>query len=225
MAGGNIHGRMLVEALVEASMEPVLVLNEEGTERARKLSQFLANDYDNPRPLSAISDRIVAVPCCDGPEVLAHLREIAPDYLVAGGCGIIREPILSLATPVNAHPGLLPEYRGLDPVLWSVSHGDPVGATVHIVTEGIDEGAILLRRELPWRGAKGLLELRLQCMRWGAELLVRFLKNPAHYPPQTQDEGRAAYYGAFPEADYARAEANLRFYRAAQGGNRFVPDA
>lgn len=28
MAGGNIHGRMLVQALVEAGLEPPLVLNE-----------------------------------------------------------------------------------------------------------------------------------------------------------------------------------------------------
>lgn len=225
MSGGNIHGRMLVEAMVKAGVGPALVLNEEGSDRARKLSKFLVNDYDNPPALNALTDKIRSVPRCDGAEAVQVIAEVAPDYLVLGGYGIMREPILSLATPLNAHPGLLPEYRGLDPVLWSVSRRDPVGATVHVVTEGIDEGPILLRGELPWRGAKTLLQLRLQCMRWGAELLARFLREPGRYPPQQQDARRAAYHGAFPQADYAKAGANLRFYRAADGGNRFVPDA
>lgn len=225
MAGGNIHGRMLVQAIIAAGLDPPVVLNEEGTKRAETLSRFLENDYDNPPPLAALSDKVETVSRCDSHEVAARLRDLAPDYLVAGGCGIIHEPILSLSTPINAHPGLLPEYRGLDPVLWSVSRGDPLGATVHVVTEGIDEGAILLREELPWRGAKTLLQLRLQCMRWGAELLARFLKEPRCYPPQNQDETRAAYYKEFPPAEYARAESNLRYYRATERGNRFALDA
>ena len=225
MAGGNVHGRMLVQAMVEAGVGPTLVLDEQGSERARKLARFLANAYDNPPPLSALTTRVETVSSCMGEDAVARLRRLSLDYLILGGCGVVRQPLLGLATPLNAHPGLLPQYRGLDPVPWAVSRGDSVGATLHVVTEGIDEGPILLREELPWRGAATLLELRLQCMRLGAALLARFLRDPALYRPQEQDARAAAYYGSFPEAAYGAAEARLAAYRAVAGGNRFMPAA
>ncbi len=51
---------------------------------------------------------------------------------------------------VNIHPSLLPKYPGLDTHARALAAGDvEAGCTVHLVTEGVDEGPILARAAVP----------------------------------------------------------------------------
>jgi phosphoribosylglycinamide formyltransferase-1 len=51
---------------------------------------------------------------------------------------------------VNIHPSLLPKYRGLDTHARAIQAGDPVaGCSVHLVTEQLDAGEVLGRKEVP----------------------------------------------------------------------------
>lgn len=51
---------------------------------------------------------------------------------------------------LNIHPSLLPKYPGLDTHARAIAAGDAVaGCTVHLVTEGMDEGPILAQAEVP----------------------------------------------------------------------------
>ena len=51
---------------------------------------------------------------------------------------------------LNIHPSLLPKYPGLDTHARALEAGDAVaGCTVHLVTEGVDEGPILAQAEAP----------------------------------------------------------------------------
>ncbi len=51
---------------------------------------------------------------------------------------------------VNIHPSLLPRHKGLDTHARALSAGDRTsGCTVHLVTEGVDEGPILAAAEVP----------------------------------------------------------------------------
>jgi len=53
---------------------------------------------------------------------------------------------------LNIHPSLLPLYPGLDTHARTLAAGDSeAGCTVHIVTEGVDEGPILGQARLPVR--------------------------------------------------------------------------
>ena len=49
---------------------------------------------------------------------------------------------------LNAHPGILPKYRGATCCEWALYNHDPVGVTAHFMDEGIDSGPILFSREL-----------------------------------------------------------------------------
>jgi phosphoribosylglycinamide formyltransferase 1 len=47
----------------------------------------------------------------------------------------------------NIHPSLLPKYKGLGALEQAINAGETkVGATVHRVTEGVDEGEVILQR-------------------------------------------------------------------------------
>ena len=50
---------------------------------------------------------------------------------------------------LNAHPGLLPQNRGVDAFKWAIVNGWPLGVTLHAIDEEIDRGTILYRRVLP----------------------------------------------------------------------------
>ncbi|MEN6356673.1 MAG: formyl transferase [Armatimonadota bacterium] len=80
----------------------------------------------------------------NSPESEQLLRSMAPDLLILGGSRIIKSNILSIPKMgvINAHPGLLPKYRGVDVIPWAVLQGDSVGVTVHYVDVGVDTGRI-----------------------------------------------------------------------------------
>lgn len=51
---------------------------------------------------------------------------------------------------VNIHPSLLPKYPGLDTHARAIAAGDPeAGCSVHLVTEGVDEGPVLAQSAVP----------------------------------------------------------------------------
>lgn len=215
MAGGNIHGRMLVQGLTRAGLAPDLIVHEIGTDRAGRVSKFLINDIDNPPPLpdllTGTATRVAETDDFQGPEALAALDAAAPDYIVNGGAGIYKAPILGRARRhfLNAHPGLLPEYRGLDPVPWTLVEAGSLGATLHVVTPGLDDGDILIRRVADRFHAPSVLALRLKMLRLCAELVVEYFREPDRWPPSPQDAASARNRGAFPADRMTEAEAAL----------------
>ena len=51
---------------------------------------------------------------------------------------------------LNIHPSLLPKYSGLDTHARAIAAGDSeAGCTIHIVTDGVDEGPILAQSAVP----------------------------------------------------------------------------
>ena len=51
---------------------------------------------------------------------------------------------------LNIHPSLLPKYPGLDTHARAIAAGDAeAGCTVHLVTEGVDEGPVLDQAAVP----------------------------------------------------------------------------
>ncbi|MGE5674177.1 MAG: phosphoribosylglycinamide formyltransferase [Mycobacterium leprae] len=71
---------------------------------------------------------------------------------LAGYMRLVKRPLLE-AFPgriLNIHPALLPSFPGLDAQRQALEHGVKVtGCTVHFVTEGMDEGPIILQAAVP----------------------------------------------------------------------------
>lgn len=74
--------------------------------------------------------------------LLAGLR---PDLIVLGASRILEREVIDIPRlgVLNAHPGVLPHYRGVDVVAWALLDDGPQGVTVHWVDTGIDTGAPL----------------------------------------------------------------------------------
>jgi len=99
---------------------------------------------------------------------------------------------------LNAHIGILPEYRGRSVAEWSVLQGDPTGVTVFFVDSGIDTGErIVLHEFVPPGGQKTVMKLKKMLFGCDARLYRKALE--ALMSPQlrfdTNDisEGRRYY--------------------------------
>lgn len=83
----------------------------------------------------------------NGEEYYEEILELDPDLLVAYGCSIIQDPLLSeyQGRFLNVHLGLSPYYRGTGTNFWPLVNGEPeyVGATFMHIDEGVDTGEVI----------------------------------------------------------------------------------
>lgn len=83
----------------------------------------------------------------------AALRQREADLVcLAGFMRLVRKPVLDAFAGriLNIHPSLLPAFKGLEAQRQALEYGVKVaGCTVHLVTEGMDEGPILLQAAVP----------------------------------------------------------------------------
>lgn len=85
--------------------------------------------------------------------VLEVLQKHDIELVVLAGYMRIITPVLINAFPhrmMNIHPSLLPSFTGLDVQRKALDWGVKVaGCTVHFVTDGVDEGPIVLQASVP----------------------------------------------------------------------------
>jgi methionyl-tRNA formyltransferase len=134
-----------------------------------------------------------------GDGFLTALQALAPDISVVVAYGhILRKEVLELPPrgSVNVHASLLPELRGAAPIHWAVVRGhDRAGVTIMEMTEGMDEGPILLQREVPIAPEDTTAGLHDRLAEVGAEALVEALAlmEAGVLEPREQDHERATY--------------------------------
>lgn len=95
-------------------------------------------------------DKVFEVKNFNNKKTEEMLNQIKPDIIILGGSRILRDNIISIPKIgiINAHPGLLPKYRGIDVIPWAILKGDKVGVTTHFIDKGVDTGDILLQEEI-----------------------------------------------------------------------------
>ena len=99
----------------------------------------------------------LGIPSCyikskDEDLIIRYFKSLDVDYVILAGWMRILSSKFIQAFPdkiINIHPSLLPKYKGLDPIKRSLDNGDEVtGCTVHMVTEELDSGKILMQEEI-----------------------------------------------------------------------------
>lgn len=141
------------------------------------------------------------------PETLAALRATRPDLIVTVAYGRIVPPELLALPPlgaVNAHPSLLPRYRGASPIQHAIKHGErETGVTIHYQTEALDAGDIILQERVPIAPDDTAATLEARLAEVAARLLVKAVRLIAEgrAPRTPQDESQATYVGRLTKAD------------------------
>jgi phosphoribosylglycinamide formyltransferase-1 len=118
-----------------------------GLERARK--HGVPHLWLDPRPFAGRPDSREAYDRA----VLDVLRKYEVDLVLLAGYMKIVTAVLLAAYEnrmMNIHPSLLPSFPGLDVQKKAIEHGCKIaGCTVHFVTEGVDEGPIIIQAAVP----------------------------------------------------------------------------
>ncbi len=130
----------------------------------------------------------------------SRLRNLAPDLIVFTGGGLIRRNVLSIPRlgVLNCHSGLLPRYRGMDTLEWSVleAHDElpEVGLSLHFMDTGVDTGPLLLQHRYRLKSGERLDHVRsslepemVRLMLKGVAELSKGALQPA---PQDPEAGR-----------------------------------
>jgi len=143
-----------MEALIRAAQAP---------DYPAEIVLVLSNKPDAPgleiaRALGVTAEAVPAKPF--GKDREAHERALDAKLVEAGAEIVCLAGYMRILTPylvgrwagrmLNIHPSLLPAYPGLDTHARALSAGEQRhGCTVHLVTEGMDEGPILAQASVP----------------------------------------------------------------------------
>lgn len=80
------------------------------------------------------------------------LRELKVDLVISIACPqIFRKELIEVPKKgcINVHGSLLPKYRGRDIAFWVLYNKEKeTGATVHYISEKIDQGGIILQKKI-----------------------------------------------------------------------------
>jgi folate-dependent phosphoribosylglycinamide formyltransferase PurN len=147
--------------------------------------------------------------------MVSALQGVRPELCLLGDCGIVPPAVLTVPTiaTLNAHPGILPDFRGLDTPLWAVleERFGRVGCTLHVVDAGIDTGPILETRPYEWRGDETIDRLMGRLDDECLTLLAGACRAewPA-YLERAVKQGEGRLYSVMPLQKWLRVERKLR---------------
>lgn len=109
-----------------------------------------------------------------GDDVLAAVRDFAPDLGLSIAAPILRKPLFELPRlgTINLHKGRVPDYRGMPPAFWELWNGEvSVGCTVHRVDARLDAGDVVAETTVVRARHATLRGLQLQLDEVGVALM------------------------------------------------------
>lgn len=198
-------------ALAESSGAPYTRL-QPSAHRARRRMLPLAGATPPPKSLLDIAAErdapLLSVARLRDPATLEAIAACEPDAICVA-CFTRRLPPALLALPrlgsLNAHPSLLTDNRGPDPLFWTFHAGATrTGATIHLMDADLDTGPILAQTsvEIGDGETEAALELRLASL--AGKLMVDALAGLAtgSLAPRPQDDIGATSHSWPTDEDY-----------------------
>lgn len=194
------HG---VSGLASRLIAKKLVVERQERRQLQRLDQLLDGEHLREWwQSSGITP--VHVPHLNHADARSAIESLQPDIMVRVSGGILKRETFSLAqhSTLNIHHGQAPHIRGMWSIPWGIVEGRPewIGATVHVIDDGIDTGRVL------WRGTPQLApgdtgdELFFRAHLEAVDALVRvILDYPQGTAPtalQTGAQGPSVYRSA-----------------------------
>ena len=154
-------------------------------------------------------EQIPRIPCpnVNDPTFVEYVRSLNIDLIAVYFFPQILKPAI-LQIPrlgvINCHPSLLPRYGGPHPAFWMIKNGESIaGVTVHVMTEGIDTGAIIAQQELLIGENETNGQLTQRQHRAATTLLTEAVNAMAHgtIAPKPQNIAERSYFGKMKPSD------------------------
>ncbi len=130
---------------------------------------------------------------------IKRLKGFKADIFVVVSFGqILRKELLEIPNlySINVHASILPKYRGAAPINWAIANGEKeTGVTVMKMNERMDEGDVLLKKEVSIAPDEDAIYLSQKLSRAGASLLLKSMENIKSDTARfiRQDDSKATY--------------------------------
>ena len=197
----------LIAAALDANCEIVGVLRKETVNYPvwlRKIKDIICPSLEHNYIKSYNLPEITNVKGVNDELFRKKLLKLNPDIILVGSWGEKFEKAtydIPKIASINAHPSLLPKYRGPNPYFWVIKNQEQEsGITLHLIDEGYDTGAILAQEIVkiyPSDTGESLKKRTVLTARGVACELLKDLSEDVIIP-LTQREDRATYY-SYPE--------------------------
>lgn len=192
----------LIAGALDAKCEVVGVLRYEtvkGQTFVQKLKEFFNPSVDyNYIKSYKLND--IKVKSANSEEFRNHILKLNADIILVGTwCEKLEKSLINMpkVATINAHPSLLPKYRGPNPYLQVIKHKETKsGITFHLMDENYDTGPILLQKTveiLPTDTSKELKSKTVLAARGAVCALLENLKEELIIPI-VQSEANASYF-------------------------------
>ncbi len=137
------------------------------------------------KSIFAHEDRVVRIASINAPGVRNQIASLQPDLIATFGCSVLKKDYMGIAPLgiINIHSGIVPWYRGVDCVFWSLYNNDlsRLGCSIHFINEKIDSGDILTLCYPQMSPTDSEQDLFNKVIRMGIEGMVRALKHSSSY--------------------------------------------
>ena len=192
----------IVLGALDAGADVVGVFRYEDTCNSRL--KILFQDFFKPAPevtlINKLKIRQIRLKSANGPLFRKLMVTLNVDLIIVGTWKErLDKDTFNLPTiaTVNVHPSLLPKYRGPNPYLQNILHGEKYsGVTLHLVTEKFDKGPILKQEKVEILDTDTSQELRERSVRVARKLVSELITdlNNKVLTPVAQNENLATYY-------------------------------
>ena len=192
----------LIEGVCDAGFEIAGVFRHERTWQS-PFRLFLHDFFKTSPDVTLIKEKKLHEIKCKSANSDAFKREILklnPDIILVGTWREkLRKEIIDLPkiATINVHPSLLPKYRGPNPYLQTILHGEKYsGITFHLMDENFDSGPILAQQKIEILPSYTSRELKNKTVFLARLITCELLKklNAGIVTQIPQNEEDATYY-------------------------------
>lgn len=167
--------RASLEAIHQSEHQVVGVVTvaDKASGRGQKINESPVKKYAIEQNLSVFQPEKLR-----NPEFLSEIKQLEADIFVVVAFRMMPEVLFQMPRlgTFNLHASLLPDYRGAAPINYAIINGETkTGVTTFFINEKIDEGNILLQKELDILPNENAGNLHDRLMEIGAKLVVETL--------------------------------------------------
>ena len=149
----------------------------------------------------------LSVPSVNDDAACRFIAGLSPDLLIVHATDLLKPETYGLATrgALNLHCGVLPEYRGHDTIFWALAKRDRdhLGATIHLIDQGADTGAVLARAPIRFEDGDNDITVWIRSFKAGVDVLLRILDS--EFNPIQGSSTRYPHYPHRGLSDYLHA--------------------
>lgn len=138
---------------------------------------------------------------------LKQVKKLGPDFFLINSYSmLLRKDLLKIPKNggFNIHAGLLPKYRGCNPIEWAIINGEKiVGVTLHRLNTKIDAGNIIKQKKFLINKKDTWKKITKEAKKAGAILLSdlkRYILNKNYYG-YPQNNRKSSYFKRRKPAD------------------------